>query len=143
MFGLVFRVVNSPILSFPLPPIYASIGGGGCALTILSGEGLCKASLIKDMAAEGFKCYESSLGGDGVLWHGETIPPELLAAAAAEVNGGGGDGGEIEAGSEESGGFLARLMSGREERGLVVAAAATVAVAAVVAASFGRRGPRW
>ena len=61
----------------------ARAGGGGCALTILSGEGMSKASLVEYMSAEGFRCYESSLGGDGVLWHGKTVPPELVEAAAA------------------------------------------------------------
>lgn len=123
-----------------LPPIRASPGGGGCALTILLGEDLSKASLVRDMAAEGFECYESSLGGDGVLWHGETVPAELLAAAAPV-----GEGGGIDAGSEKSGGFFARLAHRRgKELGVAAAAALAVAAAVPVAiAGFGRRGSRW
>lgn len=102
-------------------------------------------SLMKDMAAEGFKCYESSLGGDGVLWHGDTVPPGLLAAAAAPVGDGGGGGIEA-AGSGESGGFFARMADRKGKKELGVAAAVAVAVAAVVPAvvsGFGRRGSRW
>lgn len=31
------------------------------------------------MALEGFECYESSLGGDGVLWHDAGVPQEWEA----------------------------------------------------------------
>lgn len=56
-------------------------GGGGCALTILSNdESVSKDSLLKGMVAEGFECYESSLGGDGVLWHDAGVPREWEAA---------------------------------------------------------------
>lgn len=113
-------------------------------MTILSGEDLSKASLVKDMAAEGFKCYESCLGGDGVLWHGETVPLELAGKAAAAAALGEGTG--IEAGSEESGGFAARFTD-QEGKGIGIAAAAVVAVAAavvpVVFAGLGRRGSRY
>lgn len=122
------------------PSMHASPGGGGCALTILLGENLSKASLIENMAAEGFKCYESSLGGDGVLWHGGTVPPEFLAPAAAERDGSG-----IEAGVEESGGFAARLAHTDKKRLRIAAAAvlAVVAVVPVVVAGLRRRGSRW
>ena len=31
------------------------------------------------MESEGFECYQTSLGGDGVLWHGGSVPPEFQA----------------------------------------------------------------
>ncbi|CAN0480008.1 unnamed protein product, partial [Laminaria digitata] len=43
-------------------------GGGGCALTVLSCDAASKTSLVQGMVSEGFQCYESALGGDGVLW---------------------------------------------------------------------------
>lgn len=53
-------------------------GGGGCAVTILGPKAInSKKSLVEDMVGEGFLCYESSLGGAGVLLHEEGIPPPL------------------------------------------------------------------
>lgn len=112
-------------------------------MTILSGEGLSKAALVEDMSAEGFKCYESSLGGDGVLWHGETVPPEFEEAAAAAAS-------ELrEGGNCEGSGWVSTLLASRNGKRMGIAAAAAVvavAVAAVVPAVFsgsGRRGSRW
>ncbi|CAM9745706.1 unnamed protein product [Scytosiphon promiscuus] len=122
-------------------------GGGGCALTILSGEGLSEASLVQDMAAEGFKCYETSLGGDGVLWHGATVPPELAApskrAAAAAATGSSSS--TMDAESEGSG--LAGRFVGRHRKVVGIAAmavaVAVISVAPALFAGFGRRGSRW
>ncbi|CAM9816653.1 unnamed protein product, partial [Ectocarpus sp. 13 AM-2016] len=123
-------------------------GGGGCAVTILSGEDLCKASLVEAMLGEGFKCYETSIGGDGVLFHGDAVPPAFVAAAAAAAAKApgavarGGDELEIEKGWSM---FLGGVLAGdREETGLgVAAAAAAVLIAAAVPVVLGWRGLRY
>lgn len=47
-------------------------------MTILGPQAVnSKTSLVEDMVAEGFICYESALGGAGVLLHDEGIPPPL------------------------------------------------------------------
>lgn len=136
----------SPLTLKTQKPTRLFLGGGGCALTILSGEDLCKASLVQDMAAEGFKCYETSLGGDGVLLHSDTVPPELAAAttrAPAPAAGSGGDT-VVDAEPEESG--FSTSFVGRHRKGVGIAAAVTVAVAAVAPVLFagsGHRGSRW
>lgn len=45
------------------------------------------------MALEGFECYESSLGGDGVLWHDAGVPREWEAAEKGVKAKGAVDGG--------------------------------------------------
>lgn len=114
-------------------------------MTILSGEGLSKAALVEDMSAEGFKCYESALGGDGVLWHGETVPLEFVEAAAAAAAAS-----ELREGGDcEGSGWVSALLASRNGKRVGIAAAAAVvvvAVAAVIPAVFagsGRKGSRW
>lgn len=103
---------------------------------------------MKDLTAgEGFRCYESSLGGPGVLYHDGGMSPNALLqgdgggsvdAGGGVDGGGGGDGGQQE---KER-----RWEGGRESRAgitattsVVVAVAAVVAAAAIVAMAFGQR----
>lgn len=79
-----------PCLAWHAVALWAP-GGGGCALTILGAElGDRKESLVKDLTGgEGFRCYESSLGGPGVLYHndGAMPPASHLTTVSAKKEG--------------------------------------------------------
>lgn len=116
-------------------------GGGGCALTIISsGNGHAKASkadLVRDMKAEGFRCYESSLGGNGVLWHDKSVPTEFLAVAAGSSS----SADEMEG---RTGLRVCQSLEGNAGRGMgtertVVIAAAAAAFGAVVLVGLAQR----
>lgn len=87
---------SSFLVLFRMPSFhFVGPGGGGCALTILGAElGDRKESLVKDLTeGEGFRCYESSLGGPGILYHNDgALPPASQLAAAAAKGKGGGEG---------------------------------------------------
>lgn len=108
------------------------LGGGGCTLTILRADLFqVKGSLVKDLTTEGFRCYETSLGGAGVLWHDGGVPPALRLAAAT----GGGEAAErsVEMASSDA---LGEAMS--DEKGVVGVSQgrkATTAVIGLVAAA--------
>ncbi len=67
-----------------LPSKLTGAGGGGCAYAVvglgaLSAEEVARARrLQRRLEAEGFHCYNTTVGGDGVLWHepGTTSPLE-------------------------------------------------------------------
>lgn len=105
-------------------------------MTVLSGEGsLSKASLIEDMSSEGFKCYETSLGGDGVLWHDGGVPSEFGVPSSEGVGVGVG----VEAASKRSGQLNERLGS-EDTKGLGAVAlrfaAATAALGVIFSVSM-------
>lgn len=88
-----------------------------------------KDSLVEDLAAEGFQCYESSLGGAGVLWH-DGVPAWLEPGRGKSRGlGPGVDGGDV-----------ARRVLPRDEaasaKGPTRPGAGVIAVAAVVAAAI-------
>jgi len=55
-------------------------GGGGCAYTLL--KGINSSSLIKELEAQEFDCYELDVGGNGVLVHKEFQFPSFTTLAA-------------------------------------------------------------
>lgn len=106
-------------------------------MTILSGDESSTAALVEDMTSEGFKCYRSSLGGQGVLFHDKGVPADMAAAAA--VVKAVGVSGQQAAQRVSSGG-----VGGVKRKGLGTAAIA-VAVAAmglVLFVSVGQRARR-
>lgn len=104
------------------------------------------------MASEGFKCYESALGGDGVLWHDGGLPAEFVMSAAsaaetvatvavvADAAGGGreaGTGVRLEGKLDSPRGYNSRRNGGGGGAGSKMTAVATaIAAAAVVLAAF-------
>ncbi|CAM9888428.1 unnamed protein product, partial [Phaeothamnion confervicola] len=46
-------------------------GGGGCAIALVSGLApMQREQLVADLTGDGMMCFETALGGSGVLWHG-------------------------------------------------------------------------
>ena len=55
--------------------VWCVAGGGGCALTLLSGSDDAPdfadrvSSLVEALQASGYQCFETKIGGAGVLLH--------------------------------------------------------------------------
>lgn len=94
---------------------------------------------MRDMTAEGFKCYESSMGGAGVLWHDGGVPLSLKPPSRSQEEGEGeverDQDGAKKRRSVGSARGISRLFSGLKEQGPMTTV--TMATVTVAAASFG------